>query len=81
MAKVKYSKYDVYDFLDSKKAEILEKKLAPLYKIRDEIKYEGIKTKYSKINIEKLKKNKILIKTNRNIIIFIINLLVFLGNN
>ena len=26
MAKVKYSKYDVYDFLDSKKAEILEKK-------------------------------------------------------
>lgn len=54
MAKVKYSKYDVYDFLDSKKAEILEKKLAPLYKIRDEIKYEGIKAKYSKINIEKL---------------------------
>lgn len=56
MAKVKYSKYDVYDFLESKKHEIINKKLEPIDKKIKDVKQKYIDGKFPKDKIEKISK-------------------------
>lgn len=55
MAKIKYSKYDVYSFLDNKQVEITDKKLKPIQDDIKKLKENYLAEKFPKEQIEKIK--------------------------
>lgn len=55
MAKIKYSKYDVYSFLDDKQVEITDKKLKPIQDDIKKLKENYLAEKFPKEQIEKIK--------------------------
>lgn len=66
MAKVKYSKYDVYDFLEAKRNATLKAKLDPIDKLKDEMREQIRAARLQGINIDDFHKkiNELLEITN-----------------
>lgn len=56
MAKVKYSKYDVYDFIERKEREVKIEKTKELEAKRDELKQKYLKEKFANIDIDAVMK-------------------------
>lgn len=66
MAKVKYSKYDVYDFLEAKRNATLKAKLEPIDKLKDEMREQIRAARLQGINFDDFHKkiNELLEITN-----------------
>ena len=66
MAKVKYSKYDVYDFLEAKRNATLKAKLDPIDKLKDEMREQIRAARLQGINFDDFHKkiNELLEITN-----------------
>lgn len=66
MAKVKYSKYDVYDFLEAKRNATLKAKLDPIDKLKDEMREQIRAARLQGINFDDFHKkiNELLKITN-----------------